>query len=81
MLICSATTHRIGCLIAFSVASFRVRALATEMGLLVPARPAVVPGLGTISRSKRAGTKLRSELHVGQECPDQLGVNKGKFFR
>ena len=77
----SATAHCLGCLCTFLVASFRVRALATHMGLLVPARPAVVPGLGMISRSKRAGTKLRSELHVGQECPDQLGVNKGKFFR
>ena len=77
----SATAHCLGCLCTFLVASFRVRALATHMGLLVPAQPTVVPGLETRSRNSRVVSgKLSSEMCVAQECLNQLGLDTGKFF-
>ena len=62
--------------------SFRSRTLTTEVRLLVPTRPAIVPSLEARSRSSRAGAagELRRELSVGQECCDQLGVDKSKFL-
>lgn len=62
--------------------SFRSRTLTTEVCLLVPTRPAIVPSLEARSRSSRAGAagELRRELSVGQECRDQLGVDKSKLL-
>ena len=50
----SATAHRIKCLSAFLVASFRFWVLATEMSVLVPAQQTVVPGFKMRSRNSRA---------------------------
>ena len=79
----SDTAHHIGCLSSFLVSiPFGSSTCCCVVSLLVTARSAVVPGVGTIGIgiSRGASTELRNELRVGQKCHDQLLVDKGKFF-